>query len=356
MRFVGILASLYLAFFPGIAWALVNINTASVAELMTLKGIGEVKAQAIVDHRQQRGSFSVIEDIMKVTGIGTGTFDDIKHDIAVTGATTVVIPETDSSTSGSTSTVIATPGETSKLPMVGSRIDAPEFVYVNQPVRLEVTQSDGRTRAARYVWNFGDGTTEQITSPTHAYAYPGTYVIVVEGYYLKEFQSARHVLKVLPIDLTVTDNLGEIVITNSGAEEIDLSGMSLKGRGEFTFPKYSILLPGASLTIPMPGVGSVAVFDNAGKVAARPGGQAAGAKPPPPRPQTPAVATAKPPAVPPISSVAEASEVSGPVEMSASSNLAASAAAPASGFWPYLGLVGLIMLGLFGLWGGRRVD
>lgn len=60
-----------------------NINIATVEQLQTLKGIGKTKAQAIIDYRNEYGSFQTIEDIMNVKGIGQGTFDTIKNDIEV---------------------------------------------------------------------------------------------------------------------------------------------------------------------------------------------------------------------------------------------------------------------------------
>lgn len=66
-----------------VAGELININTASQAELVSLDGIGEVKAQAIVDYREEEGNFEKIEDIMKVSGIGQATFDKIKNFITV---------------------------------------------------------------------------------------------------------------------------------------------------------------------------------------------------------------------------------------------------------------------------------
>ena len=62
---------------------LVNINTASLEELMTLPGIGQTRAEAIVAYRQERGSFQTIEDIMKVDGIKEGSFEKLKEKITV---------------------------------------------------------------------------------------------------------------------------------------------------------------------------------------------------------------------------------------------------------------------------------
>lgn len=60
----------------------VNINTADEATLMLLKGIGEAKAKAIIEHRAAQ-LFAAIEDIMKVSGIGEKTFEAIKEHITV---------------------------------------------------------------------------------------------------------------------------------------------------------------------------------------------------------------------------------------------------------------------------------
>ena len=60
----------------------VNINTATVDELRSLPGIGEVTAQAIVDYRNKT-PFKAIEDIKNVTGIGDSKYNRIKDYICV---------------------------------------------------------------------------------------------------------------------------------------------------------------------------------------------------------------------------------------------------------------------------------
>jgi len=62
---------------------LININTATAEQLMTLSGVGEAKAKSIITYREVNGVFGAIEDIMKVEGIKEGMFAKIKNAITV---------------------------------------------------------------------------------------------------------------------------------------------------------------------------------------------------------------------------------------------------------------------------------
>ena len=61
----------------------VNLNRAELWLLEALPGIGEIRAQAIIDYRQQNGLFRNINELTKVDGIGTTTYEQIKHLITV---------------------------------------------------------------------------------------------------------------------------------------------------------------------------------------------------------------------------------------------------------------------------------
>ena len=60
-----------------------SLNTATLDELMTLPGIGEAKAQAIIEYREEVGAFQNIEELKEVSGIGDAIFDQIKENITI---------------------------------------------------------------------------------------------------------------------------------------------------------------------------------------------------------------------------------------------------------------------------------
>lgn len=68
---------------PSDSTGLININTASAAELVRLDGIGEAKARAIVEYREEHGYFMSVDELVKVSGIGEKTLEKNRDKITV---------------------------------------------------------------------------------------------------------------------------------------------------------------------------------------------------------------------------------------------------------------------------------
>ena len=79
--FLAVLASLSFSF----ALAAVDLNTATVEQLSTLKGIKAKKATAIVEYRQKNGAFKSVDDLKNVPGIGQKTVDKLRSELTVGG-------------------------------------------------------------------------------------------------------------------------------------------------------------------------------------------------------------------------------------------------------------------------------
>ena len=65
------------------ATAAVDVNTATVEELMSVRGIGQVVAQRIAEYREKNGPFKTVDDLLKVQGIGEKSLEKLRGSLTV---------------------------------------------------------------------------------------------------------------------------------------------------------------------------------------------------------------------------------------------------------------------------------
>ncbi|MFT5037316.1 MAG: hypothetical protein ACI9VM_000895 [Candidatus Azotimanducaceae bacterium] len=147
-------------------------------------------------------------------------------------------------------------------------VTAPSIAYVHQPVTFSIEPKgigDVLLKSITYNWNFGDLTTGEGKTHMHQYEYPGTYVVVIAGGYKRHHATVRHEITVLPVTFSMTKNTqGDLQVHNDSRYEVDISGYSIRGDSTIVFPENTILLPNATLTIPKSRIGDpgyLSLFD-----------------------------------------------------------------------------------------------
>jgi len=75
---IGLFLLVFLAVAPVSAQQSININTATVEQLVELKGIGEVIAQRIIDYRQEHNGFKSVNELAAVKGVGDKTLEKLR--------------------------------------------------------------------------------------------------------------------------------------------------------------------------------------------------------------------------------------------------------------------------------------
>jgi len=232
------------------AATLVNINTADLATLETLSGIGPSKAQAIITYRTNNGPFAVIDDIMNVSGIGPATFDTIKAYITVSDtapAQTQTQTQTDStSTATQTQTQVATTAGGVGPPAITAQIttDTTGTAGAGTAFTGAVFGTTGvPLSGARYMWNFGDGATGEGAHALHTYAYPGTYDVELSvGYNYSSATARVSVLITAPQVALVLESDNSLTVANKATTALSVGGWSLSNDGHtFIIPQDTIV-------------------------------------------------------------------------------------------------------------------
>lgn len=156
-------------------------------------------------------------------------------------------------------------------------ISGPDVAFVNQPVSFSVHGSGlGKTwiDSLVYQWNFGDMHGASGVDVQHTFMHPGTYVVVASGSFSRHTAAVRHEITVLPVSFSITRAAdGDVQIHNDAVYEVDVSGLSVVGDDRAIFPPHTIMLPHSTITIPKErlehGVRKmIAVYDQGGDMLA----------------------------------------------------------------------------------------
>jgi len=211
---------------------------------------------------------SAIEEVV----VATGSDDNL---VTVTDAVSNSLPlVVASGRSGSGESITLT------LPDVTLQLltQAPGYVHVNEPVTYTAIASgigDTLLDSLEYVWNFGDGTTGVGPVVSHAYQYPGRYVVVLQSGYKRQQQMTRFEIDVVEPVISIEQLDRAVEVVNEGDREINLGGYVVSGVANFKFPEYSILLPRQSIvlsdvkTVRTDRSSMVTLHDQSGRVVAR---------------------------------------------------------------------------------------
>jgi len=109
--------------FSGVAVAAVNINTATKEELTSIKGVGEKRAQEIIDYRTKNGPFKTVDDLEKVPGIGPGLMKQIRSQVSTSGKTVIDKPAEKTTKTTKSTTKAAEPAKSAEKSTTGTKVE-----------------------------------------------------------------------------------------------------------------------------------------------------------------------------------------------------------------------------------------
>ena len=246
------LTNSFLVFLAVLAWPsalyaseLININTASLAELETLPGVGPSIAQSIIDNR----SYASIQEVSRASGIGepgSSSYEKIKDLITVGSASAAQTATATSSTSTQTQAQQIAGGAP---PLITVRIHADSVVTAGGGSFFEARVYGAENLpidGARFMWNFGDGTTAEGQRVFHTYSYPGRYSVLVTAAYNYSSAMSRTAVGAIAAALSlIAEGDGSLVIRNLSKNDLDIGRWSLNDSGkQFVIPEDTLVLGG----------------------------------------------------------------------------------------------------------------
>lgn len=132
-------------------------------------------------------------------------------------------------------------------------IEAQSIGYVNQLIPFYVTPKgldEKDQRMVTYQWNLGDSYQKTGRRVVHRYLYPGEYLVAVFGRKNKNEQTQTHKITILPVGFSLSLNAaGDVQIHNDTNYDVDISNYVLRGTNEVVFPPRSVVLAKATITV-----------------------------------------------------------------------------------------------------------
>src|SRR3989344_5015802 len=231
---------------------LVNINTADLATLDTLPGVGPSIAQSIIDNRP----YASIEEVSRAVGIGEpgfSSYEKIKDLITVGDTASTQTQSQTSQTEGvtvpqpTTTTTSVSPVGAVGAPLITVHIggDATSMVGGGSYFSGSALGTQGAPlKNVRYVWNFGDGITAEGQTVFHVYTYPGKYSVSLAASSDISAGLVRHTVEASAAHVALTAEAdASLTVLNQSAKDIDIGLWTLtNGPSNFVIPKHTTVL------------------------------------------------------------------------------------------------------------------